>query len=257
MLVVRPRGSGPFAGIIFQHGGGQIMMTYLAEAEVLAQAGAVSLILDAPGSGPGAPEPSPDKGVAMREHFVELTVCYRRTIDYLESLKTIDPKRIAFVGHSYGGISGSALVSEDKRVRAFVLIGAVARLTRHVGETQIDYWNDWRKGMSPEQLAAALAQFRSVDPDNFVGAPGHGPILLQCGNFDFINAEACVDLEKATLAPKETRWYDTDHSFADIEAMFDRMKWLERNLHLKPVKPILDRLWINPTRPSVRIVTAK
>src|SRR5258708_24741117 len=30
MLVVRPRGRGPFAGIIYQHGGGQSMLTYLA-----------------------------------------------------------------------------------------------------------------------------------------------------------------------------------------------------------------------------------
>src|ERR1043165_4181090 len=49
MIVVRPVGKGPFAGVIFQHGGGQSMLTYLAEAEVLARAGAVSLILDAPG----------------------------------------------------------------------------------------------------------------------------------------------------------------------------------------------------------------
>src|SRR5207302_4234766 len=143
-----------------------------------------------------------------------LTVCYRRAIDYLASLRTVDPKRIGYVGHSYGGISGSALVAHEPRVRTFVLIGAVARYTRHAGETKIDYWDEWRKGMSPEQLAETLAKFRVIDPDNFVGAPRHGPILLQCGNFDFINVEACVDLEKAASAPKEVRWYDTDHSLA-------------------------------------------
>jgi hypothetical protein len=36
MIVVRPRGSGPYAGVIYQHGGGQTMMTYIAEAEVMA-----------------------------------------------------------------------------------------------------------------------------------------------------------------------------------------------------------------------------
>jgi pimeloyl-ACP methyl ester carboxylesterase len=248
MIVVRPRGTGPYAGIIYQHGGGQTMMTYIAEAEVMARAGAVVLILDAPGSGPGAPTPPADKGAAMRENYVHLTVCYRRAIDYLESLKTVDPKRIAFVGHSYGGISGSAMVAVDRRVRAFVLIGAVARYTRHVGETKIDYWDEWRKGMSPEQLAAALAQFRAVDPDNFVGAAGHGPILLQCGNFDFINVDACVDLEKATSAPKEVRWYDTDHGFVDIEAMMDRMRWLGEALGMKGVKAEVDRVWNAPAK---------
>src|SRR3954469_3252827 len=48
LLVVRPRGKGPFPAVIFQHGGGTSMLTYLAEAELLARAGALSLILDAP-----------------------------------------------------------------------------------------------------------------------------------------------------------------------------------------------------------------
>jgi cephalosporin-C deacetylase-like acetyl esterase len=190
-----------------------------------------------------------DKGDATREYYVHLTVCYRRAIDYLESLKNVDAKRIAFVGHSYGGISGSALVAVDKRVRAFVLIGAVARYTRHV-ESNIEFWNEWRKGMSPEQLAAVQARFRVVDPDNFVGAPGHGPILLQCGNFDFINVQACVDLEKATSSPKEVRWYDTDHDFLDVEAITDRMRWLADALGLKVVKAEVERLWSTPQKRS-------
>jgi len=247
MIVVRPRGSGPYAGVIYQHGGGQTMMTYIADAEVMARAGAIALILDAPGSGPGAPQTPADKGDAAREFYVELTVCYRRAIDYLESLKTVDAKRIAFVGHSYGGISGSALVAMDRRVRAFVLIGAVARYTRHV-ESNIDYWNEWRKGMSPEQLAAVQSRFRVIDPDNFVGAAGHGPILLQCGNFDEINVQACIDLEKAASAPKEVRWYDTDHDFLDVEAITDRMRWLGDALGIKNLKTAVGRLWSEPQK---------
>jgi pimeloyl-ACP methyl ester carboxylesterase len=248
LLVVRPVGRGPFAAIVYQHGGVQSMLTYLAEAEVLARAGAVSLILEAPGGGPGQREPVADKGAEMREHFIDLTVCYRRAIDYLETLSVVDPKRIAFVGHSYGAVSGSALVAADKRIRTFVLVGGVARWTRHVGETDISDWIDWRKGMSPEELPRTLAEFRPVDPDQFVGAPEHGAILVQCGNFDFINVAACRDLYGAMSSPKEVRWYDTDHSFADVEATFDRMQWLQKELRLKPVRPLLDQLWSNPRK---------
>jgi pimeloyl-ACP methyl ester carboxylesterase len=247
MLVVRPRGTGPYAGIIYQHGGGQTMMTYIAEAEVMARAGAISLIVDAPGSGPGRPEPPADKGAAIRESFIHMTVCYRRAIDYLQSLKTVDPKRIAFVGHSYGGVSGSALIAVDERVRAFVLVGIVARYTRHV-ETKDDYWSEWRKGMSPEQLAAAQAQFRVIDPDNFVGAARHAPILLQCGSLDVINVDACLDLEKLTSTPREVRWYDTDHDFSDIEVITDRMRFVGDALGLKGLKAQMDRLWTAPAR---------
>ena len=38
MFVVRPVGKGPYAGIIYQHGGGTSLFTYIGEAEVLARA---------------------------------------------------------------------------------------------------------------------------------------------------------------------------------------------------------------------------
>jgi len=249
MMVVRPVGKGPFAGIVFQHGGGQSMMTYLAEAEVLARAGAISLILEAPGFAPGKWKPEEERSATeFRDYYAEIAICYRRAIDYLQSLKTVDPARIGFVGHSYGAIMGGALVAVDKRVKTFVLVGGVARYTRHISETEMDYWINWRKRYTPEQLAKALETIRPIDPDLYVGARGHGPILFQCGNFDFINVKACGDLHSAASAPKEVRWYDTDHAFADVEATFDRMQWLERDLHLKPVRPLLDRLWTTPEK---------
>ncbi len=251
MIVVRPTGKGPFAGIVIQHGGGQSMLTYLAEAEVLARAGAVSLILDAPGDAPGKWKPAMEQSAAeFRDYDAEIAICYRRAIDYLQSLKSIDPARIAFVGHSYGAIMGGALVAVDKRVKTFVLLGGVARYTRHISEAQLDYWTAWRKRFTPAQLTEALQLIRSIDPDQYVGSPGHGPILFQCGNFDDVNIEACPDYYAAASAPKEIRWYDTDHSFVDVEAMFDRMQWLERDLRLKPVRPLLDRLWTTPAKRS-------
>ena len=248
MLVVRPIGKGPLAGIVYQHGGGQSMMTYLVEAKVLARAGAMSLILEAPGAAPGKFKPMEQMGGAeMRDYNAEIVVCYRRAIDYLLSLKTIDPERIGFVGHSYGGIMGGVLAGIDRRVKTFVLAGGVARYTWHIAETDADVWNEWRKQFTPEQLAKALETIRPVDPDQYVGAP-HGPMLIQCGSFDFINVEPCADLGRAASAPKEVRWYDTDHAFADIEATLDRMHWLERELRLKPVGPLIGSLWTAPAK---------
>jgi dienelactone hydrolase len=251
MLVVRPVGKGPFAAIIYQHGGGQTMLTYLAEAEVLARAGALSLILDAPGSAPGKFRPIAEMTAAeLRDYNAEIVICYRRAIDYLESLPAVDTRRIGFVGHSYGAIMGGVLVGIDRRVKTFVLQGAVARYTKHIAETEVDLWDGWRKQFTPEQLPGALEIIRPVDPDQYINAPAHGPLLLQCGSFDFLNLEPCIALSSAASAPRETRWYDTDHSFADIEATLDRLQWLERDLHLKPVRPLLDRLWTSPAKRS-------
>jgi len=253
MLVVRPRGAGPYAAIVYQHGGGQSMPTYLAEAEVLARAGAVSLILDVPGSGPGKRTALEDKGAEMRASYAEMAVCFRRAVDYLQSLQIVDPSRMAFVGHSYGAIAGSVLVRTERRIKTFVLIGGVARLSRHVSETQIDYWIEWRKGMTAGQLAHAVEQIRPIDPDNFVSAPGHGSILVQCGSFDSVNIEACPALYSAASNPKELRWYDTDHGFADLEATFDRMQWLQRELRLNAVEALLNQLWKSPKKRTTAI----
>jgi dipeptidyl aminopeptidase/acylaminoacyl peptidase len=251
LVTVRPTGKGPFAGVIFQHGGGQSMTTYVAEAEVLARAGAVSLILETPGTAPGKWKSEQEmSGAEMRDYYAEIVICYRRAIDYLESLPTVDRHRIAFVGHSYGAIMGGVLVGTDPRVKTFVLAGGVARYTRHIAEAPVDFWAAWRKQFTPEQMGRELEAMRPVDPDQYVNAAEHGPILVQCGNFDFINVEGCGALYQAASNPKELRWYDTDHSFADIEATFDRLQWLERELHLKPVRPLLERLWASPAKRS-------
>jgi len=250
LLVVRPVGKGPFAAVVYQHGGGQDMTTYLAEAEVMARAGAVSLILDAPGTAPGKFKPMGQMSAAeLRDYDSEIVVCYRRALDYLESLKTVDGGRIGFVGHSYGGIMGGVLAGVDRRVKTFVLIGGLARYTKHLAESRADLWVEWRAHITPALLPQALETLRPIDPDLYVSQPGHGPILFQCGNFDSPdNVGAGQEYFRTASAPKELRWYDTDHSFADIEATFDRMQWLEKELKLKPVRPLLDGLWAKPAK---------
>src|SRR5579864_3315228 len=48
-IQVSPKGlKPPFAGAIFQHGGGQSMTNYLSEALILAHVGVVSMLVDAP-----------------------------------------------------------------------------------------------------------------------------------------------------------------------------------------------------------------
>jgi cephalosporin-C deacetylase-like acetyl esterase len=253
MLVVRPTGRGPYAGIIYQHGGGTSMLTYLAEAEILARAGAVSLILDAPGAAPGKFKPMEEMSAAeMRDYYAEIVICYRRAIDYLQSLKIIDPARIGFAGHSYGGITGGVLAGIDRRVKTFALIGAIARYTSHIAENPAQLWVDWRKRIGPARIAEELQAMRPIDPDRYLSAPGHVPLLIQCGNFDFYTAKDCETLANGTSSPKDVRWYDTDHEFADLEATVDRLKWFERDLRLKPVAPLVKHLIDSPLKRPAR-----
>ena len=48
LVLVTPKvAKPPFAGVVFQHGGGQSMTNYISEALILAQVGVVSMIPDA------------------------------------------------------------------------------------------------------------------------------------------------------------------------------------------------------------------
>jgi dienelactone hydrolase len=248
MLVVRPRGKGPFAGVVFQHGGVQSMLTYLAEAELLARAGAVSLVVEAPAGRPDRKPVEQMSGAEMREYNAEIVMCERRALDYLESLAVIDRGRVGYVGHSFGGIFGGVLMRVEPRFRAFVLIGAIPRYSQHIAESPADVWVQWRKQIGPERLAEAVREVRAVDPEQYLRGAAHGPVLLQCGNFDFDNKAGCVELSDAVSAPKDVRWYDTDHGFADLEATLDRVRWLEEKLKLKPVRPEVERLLAAPRK---------
>lgn len=101
MYVVVPPGKGPFAGVIFQHGGGQGPHTYLAEAVLLAQAGAVCLLTDA---APRNLDPARPEG--YRDDYIRMVVEMRRAMDLLGARGDVDTKRIGYVGHSYGATPG-------------------------------------------------------------------------------------------------------------------------------------------------------
>lgn len=251
MLVVRPRGKGPYAGIVIQHGGGQTMLTYLAEAGILARAGAIVLIIEAPGARPDRKPLEQMSGVELRDYNAEIVVCERRAIDYLESLPTIDRARLGFVGHSYGGITGGILAGIEPRLHALVLIGAIPRYSQHIATSPADLWEQWRKTIGPGRLAAELGELRPIDPDLYLRSARHGPLLFQCGNFDDDNRNPCVELVRGASLPKEVRWYDTDHSFADIEAALDRLQWLGQQLRLKRIGPEIQRMLASPRKQTI------
>lgn len=99
----------PFAGVIFQHGGGQSITNYLSEALILAQAGVVSILADAPARSDGKKsEINAMKLQEAADFQAEIVISERRLLDFLLQQPGVDPKRIAYVGHSYGGIAGGA-----------------------------------------------------------------------------------------------------------------------------------------------------
>src|SRR5262245_50588055 len=107
--LVVPKGPGPFAGILFGHWGPGDRREFIPGAMEYARAGAVSLLVDYPWRRPapwrrslhGSGEPEHD-----RDLMIQAVVDLRRGFDVLLAQPGVDPKRLGYVGHSYGAQFG-------------------------------------------------------------------------------------------------------------------------------------------------------
>lgn len=236
--LVVPPGKGPFAGIVIQHGGGQTRMTYLPEALMLARAGAVCLITD---DGLGSIDPLKPEG--FRDENIRLVVDMRRAVDLLASRTDVDKNRIAYVGHSYGATPGGILTAVDNRIKTFVLIGGVLRLTEHMRTSQLSFWKEFRERLPGGRLEDYLKVVAPVNAANYLGRSSAASVLVQCARFDqAITEEDCRGLYEAASGEKRIIWYDADHDFHDLSAILDRASWLRGKLRLKALdRPLTGR----------------
>src|SRR5713101_4917100 len=109
--LVVPKGKGPFAAVIWGHwywdnSPMRNRREFLDEAIVLAQAGVVSLLTDGPVARPGHVGNNEPLNEQATVELIQAIVDTRRGVDLLLARRDVDPKRVAFVGHSYNAIVG-------------------------------------------------------------------------------------------------------------------------------------------------------
>src|SRR5260370_11182852 len=128
--LVVPKGKGPFAAVIWGHwywdnSSMRNRKQFLDEAVVLAQAGVVSLLTDGPVARPGHVESKDPLDERVATDFLQQVIDMRRGVDVLLARRDVDPKRIAFVGHSYNAGIGALLSGLDRRFKCFVLMAGL------------------------------------------------------------------------------------------------------------------------------------
>jgi len=111
--LVLPRGPGPSAGLVVQHGMPSNRQAMVWVAQAYAQMGAVVVMIDAPWARPERQECEdyacktvPRFTKEDRADQIELMLDLQRAVDLLLSRPEVDPQRLAYIGVSYGGAMG-------------------------------------------------------------------------------------------------------------------------------------------------------
>lgn len=198
-FLVVPPGEGPFAGVLFMHQGFGSRESFLGEAIDLAKKGVVSLLVH---HGTWTPEPS---------HYQRIVISLRRGADLLAQRQDVDSGRLGYVGHSWGATFGGILTDIDRRFQTYVLMAGVPAFSA--------VWD--RDDLAP------------FDGEHYILHAAPSPLLFQLATDDeWVSRETALAYYEAASEPKEIRWYETDHSFENVEAQRDRMEWLQAGLNL-------------------------
>jgi len=227
--LVVPDGSGPFAGLLFQHGMGDsstpgIRRMLLPMAEGYARLGALVILIDAPFA---RPEHRGSASIVLaeqdRREQIQLIVDLRRAVDLLLSRSEVDPQRLAYVGISYGGAMGGLLAGVEDRLQGYVLMVGDGGLVTHVTGPEDTAW--WLA--KPEELRRQwLAWMWPIEPIHYVHCAAPAALLFQNGTLDMSVPPAdALRYQQAGSEPKTVQWYQAGHGLR-WEALRDQVEWL-------------------------------
>src|SRR5713226_4938495 len=179
--LVVPGGTGPFAAVIWGHwywenSSMRNRKEFLDEAVALATCGVVSSLTDGPVARPGHVENREPLNDQQATDLVQQVVDMRRGVDLLMARKDIDPKRIAYVGHSYNATVGGFLSGIDKRFAAFVLMAG--GLSDEVDMKTKEY-EEYRQKIGLERFDAFVAKYTWLDPGKFVSHAAPAVVFMQ------------------------------------------------------------------------------
>lgn len=247
--LVVPRGKGPFAAVLLGHWAMPGSPTrnrteFLEEAIGLARAGAVCLLIDAPFARPGQTEDKDFLSPRNAELLFQEVLDMRRGVDVLLARPDVDPKRIAYVGHSYNASVGGILAGVEKRIKAFVLMATVLSEAELIGSEEPEILK-WRAQVDEKRIKEYLATYNWLDPAPYVGHAAPSAVLLQYARKDEFLTDpegwARRDFDLVS-EPKTLKLYDAGHAL-NAQARRDRFDWLRSQLGLRKVAPgVLDRI---------------
>ena len=237
--LVLPSGKGPFAAIIWGHwcwpnSDFRSRKEFLDEAVALAPSGVASLLIDFPIARPGyVADKDPLSGKQIDE-LVQQVVDIRRGADLLLARPFVDPKRLAYVGHSCGATAGGVVSGLDKRFRAFVLMagGLSDEIIIKSAEFQ-----EFRQKLGAEKVDAFYSKYSWADPAKYISRASPAILFLQYATQEkFLTPDRAKATAAIASEPKQFKLYDGPHALNAV-ARRDRIAFLSDQLQLKPLPP--------------------
>jgi cephalosporin-C deacetylase-like acetyl esterase len=240
--LVLPKGTGKFAAILWGHW----MMPgsptanrkeFLDEAIAIAPSGVVSLLIDAPYVRPGFRlDPNP-LGPQQAEVLAQQVVDLRRGVDLLLARREVDPKRIAYVGHSFDAGTGPVLDAIDKRLAAFVFMGGPQSIRQSVLTSTAPDLVAFRKSVPLPKLRKYLDTYAWADPATYAGHLGPAAALFQYATHDdYVSVADARYYYEMSSGPKELNFYNSSHALNPV-ARHDRFDFLREHLALSDLPP--------------------
>ncbi len=233
--LIVPSGQGPFAAVIFGHwcmpgSEKKSRAEFLDEAIVLAHSGVISLLPDHVTVHPGFVEdstPLNDQQIAVE---VQQDVNLRRGADLLLARKDVDPKRLAYVGHSCDGSAGGFLSGVDKRFKALVIMAG--DLSFDV-DRKTKAFQEYRQKIGPDKFDAFAARYAWMDGGKYVSHAAPAAMFLQYATDEpFLNGDLAKQYFEIVSEPKKLKVYDAPHAL-NAEATHDRIAFLAEQLSFK------------------------
>ena len=237
--LVVPSGKGPFPAVIYCHwcmpGSEKKNRTeFLGEAIVLAHAGVISLLLDHVTVHPGFVEDTSPLNEQQVAVDVQQDINIRRGADLLVTRADVDPKRLAYVGHSCGAGAGAFLSGIDKRFKSFVLMAG-----GWPDDTfkKSPMYEQYRQKIGTEKFDAFQAEHSWADTGKYVSHAAPAVVFLQFASDEqFVTPEMDKDFFAAVSEPKRMKMYEAPHAL-NADATRDRIAFLAEQLSFKAPDP--------------------
>ncbi|MGG3562468.1 dienelactone hydrolase family protein [Neobacillus rhizosphaerae] len=227
--------------VIFMHPWQDDRKSFYKEAQLLAEKGFVSLIIESSFLGGCHQEGKQYKkfiqsieSLADIQNYTRMIMDIRRGITLLTKQKFVDANRMAYVGHGFGAAWGGVLAGIENRIKTFVLIAGASKTSAWHMTSEHPLAVLIRSFLPPERFDFFISDLRKFDATHYIKNTAPASIYFQFAkNDEYVDYDQASSFYSAASSPKKISWYQTDHGFSQCEEAFlDRHNWLLEKIGL-------------------------